>query len=107
MISWIILFVAGLLEIGWAVGLKYTVGFTRLGPSIFTIATLVGSFVLLGIAAKSLPIGVAYSVWVGIGAAGTVLFEIWLLGEPASALRLISVGLIIAGIVGLKMSMAA
>ena len=107
MISWIILFVAGLLEISWAIGLKYTAGFTRLGPSIFTIATLVGSFVLLGIAAKNLPIGVAYSVWVGIGAVGTVLFEIWLLGEPASALRLISVGLIIAGIVGLKMSMPA
>jgi quaternary ammonium compound-resistance protein SugE len=99
---WILLVLAGLFEIGWAIGLSFTHGFTRLWPSVATIAALVVSFVLLGLAAKSLPIGTAYAVWTGIGAAGTVLCGIFFLGEPATAQRLICVGLIVAGVVGLK-----
>ncbi|WP_439134505.1 quaternary ammonium compound efflux SMR transporter SugE [Pseudomaricurvus sp.] len=102
--AWIILLLAGLLEIAWAIGLKYTEGFTRLWPSIWTLAALITSFLLLGLAMKSLPVGTAYSVWVGIGAAGTVILGIWLFHEPVSPLRIISVGLILAGVAGLKLA---
>ena len=100
--AWLLLLIAGLLEIGWAVGLKYTEGFTRLVPTIYTVVALVASFALLGLAARSLPIGTAYAVWTGIGAAGTVICGILFLGEPASALRLACVSLIILGVLGLK-----
>lgn len=99
---WVTLVVAGLFEIGWAVGLKYTEGFTRMWPTIGTVLSMVVSLGLLGIAMKSLPVGTAYSVWVGVGAVGTVILGIALFGEPASAGRLVSVGLIIVGIIGLK-----
>lgn len=102
--AWIILVIAGLLEVGWAVGLKYTEGFTRLWPSVVTIAAMIVSLWLLGVAMKSLPVGTAYSVWVGVGAVGTVALGIVLLGEPANGGRLISITLIIAGIVGLKLA---
>jgi quaternary ammonium compound-resistance protein SugE len=102
--AWVILTIAGLLEVGWAIGLKYTDGFTRLWPTLWTIAAMVGSLWLLGIAMKSLPVGTAYSVWVGVGAIGTVVLGIVLLGEPATAGRLASVALILAGIVGLKLT---
>jgi quaternary ammonium compound-resistance protein SugE len=101
---WVILVVAGMLEVAWAIGLKYTEGFTRLWPTIWTVLPMMASLWLLGIAMKSLPIGTAYSVWVGIGAVGTVILGIVLFGEPANAPRLISIGLIIAGIVGLKLA---
>jgi quaternary ammonium compound-resistance protein SugE len=101
--AWTVLFAAGLLEIGWAIGLKYTEGFTRLVPSILTLAAMAGSIIMLGLALKTLPIGTAYAVWTGIGAVGTALLGIFLLGEPASALRLASIGLIVVGIVGLKL----
>ena len=104
--AWIILVVAGLFEIGWAIGLKYTEGFTRLWPTIWTALAMIISLGLLGVAMKSLPVGTAYSVWVGVGAVGTVLLGILLLGESASVARLISVALIIAGIVGLKLATA-
>lgn len=100
--SWVILFIAGLFEIGWAIGLKYTDGFTRLWPTIGTAIALVISMVLLGIAAKSLPIGTAYAVWTGIGAVGTVICGILLFGEPVTAARLACLGLIVFGIFGLK-----
>lgn len=100
--AWIILVVAGLFEVGWAIGLKYTEGFTRLWPTIWTALAIVASLWLLGIAMKSLPVGTAYSVWVGVGAVGTVVLGIVLLGEPANPARLISVALIIGGIIGLK-----
>ncbi|HEX4878250.1 MAG TPA: quaternary ammonium compound efflux SMR transporter SugE [Limnobacter sp.] len=102
--SWLILLVAGLFEVVWAIGLKYTDGFTRLWPSVITVLAATVSFVLLGVAMKSLPVGTAYAVWVGIGAAGTVLLGILLFKEPASAARLISVGLIFLGVLGLKLS---
>lgn len=102
--NWFILVLAGLFEIGWAVGLKYTEGFSRLWPSLGTVAAMAISLGLLGIAMKSLPLGTAYAVWVGVGAVGTVILGIVLLGEPANPLRLISVGLIIAGIIGLKLA---
>lgn len=102
--SWLLLVLAGLLEIGWAIGLKYTEGFTRLWPSIGTVTAMVLSMVLLGIAMKALPVGTAYAVWVGVGAVGTVILGIVLFGEPTDVLRLVSVGLIIAGIVGLKLA---
>jgi len=100
--AWVALLIAGLLEVGWAIGLKYTEGFTKLGPSTWTIAAMVASVVLLGWAMKSLPVGTAYAVWTGIGAAGTVILGIVLFGEPATLVRLACVGLIVAGIVGLK-----
>ena len=103
--SWLLLIVAGLLEVGWAIGLKYTEGFTRVWPSIFTALAMIVSIVLLGIAMKSLPVGTAYAVWVGVGAVGTVILGIVLFGEPASALRIASIVLIVAGIVGLKLAM--
>ncbi len=101
--AWTVLFVAGLLEVGWAIGLKYTEGFTRLVPSVLTLASMAGSILLLGLALKTLPIGTAYAVWTGIGAVGTALLGIALFGEPATPLRLASIGLIVAGIVGLRL----
>ena len=101
--AWIVLFVAGLLEVGWAIGLKYTEGFTRLVPSVLTLAAMTGSILLLGLALKTLPIGTAYAVWTGIGAVGTAILGIVLFGEPATAARLACIGLIVAGIVGLKL----
>lgn len=102
--AWIILTVAGLLEIVWAVGLKYTDGFSRLWPSVITVAAMVGSVYLLGVAVKTLPIGTGYAIWTGIGAAGTAILGIMLLGEPATIARLACIGLIIAGIAGLKLA---
>jgi quaternary ammonium compound-resistance protein SugE len=101
---WIILVVAGLFEIGWAIGLKYTDGFTRLWPSVWTIAAMIVSLGLLGLAMKSLPVGTSYAVWVGVGAVGTAILGIVLLDEPATAGRVASLALIVAGIVGLKLS---
>ena len=101
--AWIALFVAGLLEVGWAIGLKYTEGFTRPGPSTWTAVAMVASVVLLGWAVKTLPVGTAYAVWTGIGAVGTVILGIVLFGEAATTARLACVGLIVAGIVGLKL----
>jgi len=100
--AWIILTVAGILEIGWAVGLKYSEGFTRPWPSAVTIATMVASMYLLAVAVRTLPIGTAYAVWVGIGAAGAVILGILLLGEPASASRLFFLALLLVALVGLK-----
>lgn len=105
--AWTILVIAGLFEVAWAIGLKYTEGFTRLWPTVGTVVAMVISLWLLGLAMKSLPVGTAYAVWVGVGAAGTVLLGIVLLGEPANAGRMISVALIIAGIVGLKLASPA
>lgn len=102
--AWIVLVVAGLFEIGWAIGLKYTDGFSRPWPTVATVGAMVVSIVLLGWAVRSLPVGTAYAVWTGIGAAGTVLLGIVLFQEPATALRLACVGLIVAGILGLKLS---
>ncbi|MBK6865337.1 MAG: quaternary ammonium compound efflux SMR transporter SugE [Ideonella sp.] len=102
--AWVLLLVAGLLEVGWAIGLKYTEGFTRLWPSVFTLAAMTASVVLLGIAMKSLPVGTSYAVWVGVGAVGTAILGIILFGESASAGRLASLGLIVAGIIGLKLA---
>lgn len=102
--NWIILVTAGLFEIGWAIGLKYTEGFTRLWPSVGTVAAMVISVVLLGVAMKSLPVGTAYAVWVGVGAVGTAILGMVLFAEPGTAARLASLGLIIAGIVGLKLA---
>jgi quaternary ammonium compound-resistance protein SugE len=101
---WIILVLAGLFEVGWAIGLKYTEGFTRLWPTVGTVAAMAISLGLLGIAMKSLPVGTAYAIWVGVGAVGTVILGIVLFNEPVNALRMISVGLIIAGLVGLKLA---
>jgi quaternary ammonium compound-resistance protein SugE len=101
--AWIYLTVAGLFEIGWAIGLKYTEGFTRALPSLWTIASMIASILLLGLALKTLPVGTAYAVWTGIGAVGTAILGIWLFAEPATALRLLSIGLILCGIVGLKL----
>jgi quaternary ammonium compound-resistance protein SugE len=101
--AWTILLIAGLMEIGWAIGLKYTEGFTRLVPTVLTLLSMLGSIVLLGLALKTLPIGTAYAVWTGIGAVGTATLGIILFGEPATALRLSSIGLIVAGIIGLKL----
>lgn len=100
--DWLILFCAGLLETTWAVGLKYTEGFTRLWPSLFTLAAMAGSLWLLSLSLKSLPLGTAYAVWTGIGAVGTVILGIALFGESANFSRLFCVALIICGILGLK-----
>lgn len=100
--NWILLIIAGLLEVGWAIGLKYSEGFTRLWPSVFTVVTMALSVFLLAAAMRSLPVGTAYAVWTGIGAVGTVILGIVLFGESASFARLVCVGLIIAGIAGLK-----
>lgn len=105
--NWLILFIAGLFEIGWAIGLKYTEGFTRLWPTVGTVISMIVSLGLLGIAMKSLPVGTAYAVWVGVGAVGTAILGILLLGESVNTMRLLSLGLIIAGIVGLKLTTPA
>ncbi|EPE41180.1 quaternary ammonium compound efflux SMR transporter SugE [Salmonella enterica] len=102
--SWIILLIAGLLEVVWAVVLKYTHGFSRLTPSIITITAMVISMALLSWAMKTLPVGTAYAIWTGIGAVGAAITGILLLGESASPARLLSLGLIVAGIIGLKLS---
>ena len=102
--AWAILVLAGLFEIGWAIGLKYTDGFTKLWPTVGTVVSMAVSLGMLGIAMKSLPVGTAYAVWVGVGAVGTAILGIVLLGEPANAGRMISLGLIVAGIIGLKLA---
>jgi quaternary ammonium compound-resistance protein SugE len=104
--AWTILVLAGAIEVGWAVGLKYTAGFTRLGPSVFTVASMVLSLGLLGVALKSIPLGTAYAVWTGIGTVGAMVAGMVLFGESVSPVRIACVGLIVAGIVGLKMSAA-
>lgn len=101
--AWILVLLAGLCEVGWAVGLKYTAGFSRLGPSIATLAAMAASVLLLGWSLKALPLGTAYAVWTGIGAVGTALLGMALFGEPREIARLVCIGLIVAGIVGLKL----
>ena len=101
--SWLYLFAAGLLEIAWAVGLKYTQGFTKLGPSVFTLTAMAASVGLLGLALRHLPLGTAYAVWTGIGTVGTAIAGMVMLGEPAGAMRLACIALIVAGILGLKL----
>jgi quaternary ammonium compound-resistance protein SugE len=101
-VAWVLVFIAGLLEVAWAIGLKYSEGFTRLWPSVWTIAGMLASFVLLAQAMRTLPVGTGYAVWTGIGAAGTAIVGMWLLGEPRDALRLVFLGLIVTGIIGLK-----
>jgi len=101
--AWVILAVAGLLEIGWAIGLKYTDGFTRPGPTVATVAAMVASMVLLGLAMRTLPVGTAYAVWTGIGTVGTVLLGMYLFGESAQPIRLLFIAMIVGGIVGLKL----
>jgi quaternary ammonium compound-resistance protein SugE len=105
--AWLLLVLAGLFEVGWAIGLKYTDGLTRFWPSVVTLAAMVVSVVLLGVAMKSLPVGTSYAVWVGVGAVGTAILGIVLFGESASLGRLLSLGLIVAGIVGLKLATPA
>ena len=102
--AWLLLVVAGLLEVGWAIGLKYTEGFTRLWPTVGTVTAMVASVGLLGVAMKTLPVGTAYAVWVGVGAVGTAALGMVLFGELASVGRLVSLALIVAGIVGLKLA---
>jgi quaternary ammonium compound-resistance protein SugE len=102
--AWTLLVVAGLFEVGWAIGLKYTDGFTRLWPTVATAASMVVSLYLLGVALRTLPVGTAYAVWTGVGAVGTAILGVVLLGEPAGAVRLGCIGLIVAGIVGLKLA---
>lgn len=105
--NWMILFVAGLFEIGWAIGLKYTEGFTKFWPTVATVLSMIISLGLLGIAMKSLPVGTAYAVWVGVGAVGTAILGIILLGEASNPMRLLSLLLIIVGIIGLKLASPA
>jgi quaternary ammonium compound-resistance protein SugE len=100
--AWLILVIAGLIETAWVIGLKYTNGFTRFWPSLLTMAGIAVSMLMLSVAARSLPIGTAYSVWVGIGAAGAVLFGVLLLGEPAGPMRLFFLALLVVAVVGLK-----
>jgi quaternary ammonium compound-resistance protein SugE len=102
--AWTYLVLAGLFEIGWAIGLKYTDGFTRPVPTLLTATSMVASVILLGLALKTLPVGTGYAVWTGIGTVGTALLGIYLLGEPATAMRLACIGLIVAGILGLKLA---
>ena len=101
--AWFLLVIAGLLEVGWAIGLKYTVGFTRVVPSVLTITAMVASMGLLGLAIRTLPLGTAYAVWTGIGTVGSVILGIVLFGEPATVVRIFCILLIVAGIVGLKL----
>jgi quaternary ammonium compound-resistance protein SugE len=105
--AWVVLFLAGLFEIAWAVGLKYTDGFTRLGPTLVTGVCLILSMALLGVAVRTLPLGSAYAVWTGIGTIGTVVLGIVIFDEPTTVPRLICVGLIMAGILGLKLTSAS
>jgi quaternary ammonium compound-resistance protein SugE len=102
--AWFLLCVAGVFEIAWAVGLKYSDGFSRLVPSVLTVGAMAASIVLLSLALKSLPVGTAYAVWTGIGAAGTAVLGMYLFQEPATVLRLASIALVIAGIAGLKLA---
>jgi quaternary ammonium compound-resistance protein SugE len=102
--QWIILLLAGLLEVVWAVGLKYTHGFTRLMPSVITLTAMAGSVGLLGLALRHLPLGTAYAIWTGIGTVGTVIYGIMMMNEPATLIRLTCIALIIIGIAGLKLS---
>lgn len=102
--AWILLVVAGLLEVAWAIGLKYTQGFSRLVPSVFTVVAMIGSVWLLALAVRSLPLGTAYAIWTGIGALGAFVLGIFLFGESASAARIASASLILAGLVGLKLT---
>jgi|SRR5579885_827209 quaternary ammonium compound-resistance protein SugE len=102
--SWILLISAGLFEVAWAIALKYSEGFSRLYPSLLTIAAMAASIALLALALKALPVGTAYAVWTGIGAAGTAALGIYLFGEPATMLRLFSISLVVAGIIGLRLS---
>ncbi|MBB1519221.1 quaternary ammonium compound efflux SMR transporter SugE [Aquipseudomonas guryensis] len=102
--SWFILLLAGLFEVGWAVGLKYTDGFTRPLPTLLTVGAMIVSLALLGLAMKELPLGTAYAIWTGVGAVGTVIAGVILFGESMALLRLLSVGLIVAGLLGLKLS---
>lgn len=101
--AWLVLFVAGLFEVGWAVGLKYSDGLTRLWPSLWTAVSMIASVALLGVAMRSLPLGSAYAVWTGVGTVGAALLGIVLFREPADLLRLLCIGLIAAGIVGLRL----
>ena len=102
--AWLYLAAAGVLEIGWAVGLKYTEGFSRPWPTGLTVLSMIASLALLGLAVRDLPIGTAYAVWTGIGAAGTALLGLWLFAEPATPARLACIGLIVAGVIGLKLA---
>ncbi|MFD6969350.1 multidrug efflux SMR transporter [Streptomyces sp. NBC_01310] len=102
--AWVLLLVAGLLEVGWSIGMKFTEGFTRLWPSVFTGAGIVASMVLLSYAAKTLPIGTAYGVWVGIGAAGAAVLGMAVLGEPVTASRIFFIGLLLVAVIGLKVT---
>jgi quaternary ammonium compound-resistance protein SugE len=101
--AWLVLFLAGLLEVAWAIGLKYTEGFTRFWPSALTLVAMTASVLMLGLALRSLPVGTGYAVWVGIGAVGTAILGIVLFGESRDPLRLLCLGLIVAGVVGLKL----
>ncbi|HEX7075692.1 MAG TPA: quaternary ammonium compound efflux SMR transporter SugE [Hyphomicrobiaceae bacterium] len=101
--AWVVLFIAAGLEVAWAIGLKYTHGFTRLWPSVLTLLAMATSMYLLAIAARTLPIGTAYAVWVGIGATGTAILGMVLFSEPANAARIACLGLIIAGVLGLRL----
>lgn len=101
--AWAVLFLAGLLEVGWAIGLKYTEGFTRLWPTVLTVISMAASLGLLGLALKSLPVGTAYAVWTGIGTVGTAAFGMMVLGEPATAARIAGIALIAAGIATLRL----
>jgi len=100
--AWVYLFIAGLFEIGWAIGLKYTDGFTRIVPTTLTVFSMVASVLLLGLALRELPVGTGYAVWTGIGTVGTAILGIYLFGEPATAARLACIALIVSGIAGLK-----
>ena len=102
--SWLILFFAGLLEVVWAVGLKFTVGFTKPIPSVITVAAMIGSFYLLRLAMRSLPLGTAYAVWVGIGIVGAAIAGVFMLNETLNPIKVVSLGLIVAGIIGLKLA---
>jgi quaternary ammonium compound-resistance protein SugE len=102
--TWIILIIAGLLEVTWAVGLKYTHGFTKLMPTLWTLTAMLGSIGMLGLALRSLPLGTAYAIWTGIGTVGTVIYGIVALNEPASAMRLVCIAMIVGGIIGLKLT---
>ena len=104
MLPWTVLFLAGLLEVAWAAGLKQSAGFTRLWPSVFTLVTMAGSFLLLAYAMRSLPLGTAYAVWTGIGTVGAAILGIMMFGEAATPARILCIGLILAGIAGLKLT---